>query len=124
MQNGNNYIQFELVKRYMITGDNYTSGYLLSDYDSETLGEESLNKYPTDIIISDGLILFPYENCFEIEDYYFAEPSIIVDSEESYDQEEPTTFMLKLSIMPNLDIETKNSMRRKLTNDKALVKNN
>ena len=110
------------LERYMITGDNYKSGYLLSDYDSETLGEESLKKYPNDIIISDGLILFPYENCFEIEDYYFAEPSIIADSEEPYDQEAPTTFMLKLSTMPNLDIETKNNMRKKLTNDKTLVK--
>ena len=106
----------------MITGDNYTSGYLLSDYDYETLGEESLKKYPNDIIISDGLMLKPYENCFEIEDYYFAESSIIEDSEESYDQEAPTTFMLKLSTMPNLDIETKNNIRKKLTNDKSLVK--
>lgn len=112
------------IDRFMITGDDYVSGYHLLECDYDTFGDDGLNKYPNDIIISDGIIVFPYKNCFEIEDEYF---TTLSDNEKldnsSNNIMANSNYMLLLANMTNLDIENKIIIRNKLKhNSKTLLK--
>lgn len=111
------------IDRFMITGDDYVSGYHLLECDYDTFGDNGLNKYPNDIIISDGIIVSSYKNCFEIEDEYFTTLSDNEKLDNSSNNIAKSNFMLLLANMTNLDIENKIIIRNKLKhNSKTLLK--
>lgn len=111
------------IDRFIITGDNYISGYHLLECDYDTFGDDGLNKYPNDIIVSDNIIVSPYKNCFEKEDEYF---TALSDNEElnvSPNNFAKSNSMSLLADMPNLDIENKIIIRNQLKhNNKILLK--
>lgn len=84
----------------MITGDNYESGYKLLESDLCRLGENSLEKYPSTILMTGGIINYLKSNSFEIEDDY-------------YDGLFELNYIEEMSLMSNLSVE-----------DKEIIKNN
>ena len=88
------------IDRFMITGDNYESGYKLLESDLCRLGENSLEKYPSTILMTGGIINYLKSNSFEIEDDY-------------YDGLFELNYIEEMSLMSNLSVE-----------DKEIIKNN
>lgn len=54
------------IDRFMLTGDNYESGYKLLESDINRLGEYCLVKYPSTILMTGGIINDFENNSFEI----------------------------------------------------------
>ena len=84
--------------RFMITGDNYESGYKLLESDLNRLGENCLEKYPSTILITGGIINYLESNSFEIEDEYF-------------DGLYELNYIEEMSLMSNLSTEDKDSIK-------------
>lgn len=104
--------------RYVSYLDDSKAGYYVKEDDY--LEEEMYHKYPNSIIMNDGIIIWPDENCFEIEDEYFD----VLSERESleYSHFEASDFMMTLSNMEMLDLETKASVREELLKGNALIK--
>ena len=93
----------------MLTGDNYESGYKLLESDLYRLGEKSLGKYPSTILMTGGIINYFENNSFEIEDDYFNGLFELSCIEE-------------MSLMNNLSVQDKESIKSRLETGKKLVK--
>lgn len=72
------------------------------------------------ILLRITMNLFPYENCFEKEDDYFAELPIFDKVDEVVS--DVSNFMIGLANMSTLDIETKLYIKNNLINIKVLSK--
>lgn len=96
------------IDRFMITGDDYISGYYFLEEDYVNLGEESLNKYPCNRNSN---------NSFEDNECYFAR--LIYDN--SFNNSSNfgySYFLLRIASMNNLDIHTKSMIRERVSNNK------
>jgi len=94
------------IDRFMLTGDNYESGYKLLESDINRLGEYCLVKYPSTILMTGGIINDFENNSFEIEDDY-------------YDGLFELSCIEEMSLMSNISVEDK----RVLKVDLGQVKN-
>ena len=94
---------------FMLTGDNYESGYKLLESDLYRLGEGSLVKYPSTILMTGGIINDFENNSFEIEDDY-------------YDGLFELSCIEEMSLMSNLSVQDKESIKSRLETGKKLVK--
>lgn len=97
------------IDRFMLTGDNYESGYKLLESDINRLGEYCLVKYPSTILMTGGIINDFENNSFEIEDDYFNGLFELSCIEE-------------MSLMSNLSVQDKGSIKSRLETGKKLVK--
>lgn len=97
------------IDRFMLTGDNYESGYKLLESDINRLGEYCLVKYPSTILMTGGIINDFENNSFEIEDDYFNGLFELSCIEE-------------MSLMRNLSVQDKESIKSRLETGKKLVK--
>lgn len=97
------------IDRFMLTGDNYESGYKLLESDINRLGEYCLVKYPSTILMTGGIINDFENNSFEIEDDY-------------YDGLFELSCIEEMSLMSNLSVQDKESIKSRLETDKKLVK--
>lgn len=97
------------IDRFMLTGDNYESGYKLLESDIYRLGEGSLVKYPSTILMTGGIINNFENNSFEIEDDY-------------YDGLFELSCIEEMSLMSNLSVQDKESIKSRLETGKKLVK--
>lgn len=97
------------IDRFMLTGDNYESGYKLLESDINRLGEYCLVKYPSTILMTGGIINNFENNSFEIEDDYFNGLFELSCIEE-------------MSLMSNLSVQDKESIKSRLGTGKKLVK--
>lgn len=97
------------IDRFMLTGDNYESGYKLLESDINRLGEYCLVKYPSTILMTGGIINDFENNSFEIEDDYFNGLFELSCIEE-------------MSLMSNLTVQDKESIKSRLGTGKKLVK--
>ncbi len=97
------------IDRFMLTGDNYESGYKLLESDIYRLGEGSLVKYPSTILMTGGIINDFENNSFEIEDDY-------------YDGLFELSCIEEMSLMSNLSVQDKESIKSRLETGKKLVK--
>ncbi len=104
------------IDRYIIAEDNCIDGYYMLDSEYST----RYDKYPSDFIVTDGIIFFSYKNCFEKEDDYFVELASFdkTDDVESW----VSNFMIELAYMPNLDIESKIYIKNDLIKSKGVIK--
>ena len=94
------------IDRFMLTGDNYESGYKLLESDINRLGEYCLVKYPSTILMTGGIINDLENNSFEIENDY-------------YDGLFELSCIEEMSLMSNISVEDK----RVLKVDLGQVKN-
>lgn len=97
------------IDRFMLTGDNYESGYKLLESDINRLGEYCLVKYPSTILMTGGIINNFENNSFEIEDDY-------------YDGLFELSCIEEMSLMSNLSVQDKESIKSRLETGKKLVK--
>ena len=97
------------IDRFMLTGDNYESGYKLLESDINRLGEYCLVKYPSTILMTGGIINDFENNSFEIEDDY-------------YDGLFELSCIEEMSLMSNLSVQDKERIRSRLETGKKLVK--
>lgn len=101
------------IDRFMLTGDNYESGYKLLESDINRLGEYCLVKYPSTILLTGlltGGIINDFENnSFEIEDDY-------------YDGLFELSCIEEMALMSNLSVQDKESIKSRLETGKKLVK--
>lgn len=97
------------IDRFMLTGDNYESGYKLLESDINRLGEYCLVKYPSTILMTGGIINDFENNSFEIEDDY-------------YDGLFELSCIEEMSLMSNLSVQDKESIKSRLEIGKKLVK--
>lgn len=97
------------IDRFMLTGDNYESGYKLLESDINRLGEYCLVKYPSTILMTGGIINDFDNNSFEIEDDY-------------YDGLFELSCIEEMSLMSNLSVQDKESIKSRLETGKKLVK--
>lgn len=97
------------IDRFMLTGDNYESGYKLLESDINRLGEYCLVKYPSTILMTGGIINNFENNSFEIEDDYFNGLFELSCIEE-------------MALMSNLTVQDKESIKSRLETGKKLVK--
>ena len=97
------------IDRFMLTGDNYESGYKLLESDIYRLGEGSLVKYPSTILMTGGIINDFENNSFEIEDDY-------------YDGLFELSCIEEMALMSNLSVQDKESIKSRLETGKKLVK--
>lgn len=97
------------IDRFMLTGDNYESGYKLLESDINRLGEYCLVKYPSTILMTGGIINDFENNSFEIEDDY-------------YDGLFELSCIEEMSLMSNLSVQDKESIKSRLETGKKLVK--
>lgn len=97
------------IDRFMLTGDNYESGYKLLESDINRLGEFCLVKYPSTILMTGGIINDFENNSFEIEDDY-------------YDGLFELSCIEEMSLMSNLSVQDKESIKSRLGTGKKLVK--
>ena len=97
------------IDRFMLTGDNYESGYKLLESDIYRLGEYCLVKYPSTILMTGGIINNFENNSFEIEDDY-------------YDGLFELSCIEEMSLMSNLSVQDKESIKSRLGTGKKLVK--
>ena len=97
------------IDRFMLTGDNYESGYKLLESDLYRLGEKSLGKYPSTILMTGGIISDLEKNTFEIEDDY-------------YDGLFELSCIEEMSLMSNLSVQDKESIKNRLEISRKLVK--
>ena len=97
------------IDRFMLTGDNYESGYKLLESDIYRLGEYCLVKYPSTILMTGGIINDFENNSFEIEDDY-------------YDGLFELSCIEEMSLMSNLSVQDKESIKSRLETGKKLVK--
>ena len=97
------------IDRFMLTGDNYESGYKLLESDINRLGEYCLVKYPSTILMTGGIINDFENNSFEIEDDY-------------YDGLFELSCIEEMSLMSNLSVQDKESIKSGLETGKKLVK--
>lgn len=97
------------IDRFMLTGDNYESGYKLLESDIYRLGEYCLVKYPSTILMTGGIINNFENNSFEIEDDY-------------YDGLFELSCIEEMSLMSNLSVQDKESIKSRLETGKKLVK--
>lgn len=97
------------IDRFMLTGDNYESGYKLLESDIYRLGEYCLVKYPSTILMTGGIINYFENNSFEIEDDY-------------YDGLFELSCIEEMSLMSNLSVQDKESIKSRLETGKKLVK--
>lgn len=97
------------IDRFMLTGDNYESGYKLLESDINRLGEYCLVKYPSTILMTGGIINDFENNSFEIEDDY-------------YDGLFELSCIEEMSLMSNLSVQDKESIKSGLERGKKLVK--
>lgn len=97
------------IDRFMLTGDNYESGYKLLESDINRLGEYCLVKYPSTILMTGGIINDFENNSFEIEDDY-------------YDGLFELSCIEEISLMSNLSVQDKESIKSRLETGKKLVK--
>lgn len=97
------------IDRFMLTGDNYESGYKLLESDINRLGEGSLVKYPSTILMTGGIINDFENNSFEIEDDY-------------YDGLFELSCIEEMALMSNLSVQDKESIKSRLETGKKLVK--
>lgn len=97
------------IDRFMLTGDNYESGYKLLESDIYRLGEGSLVKYPSTILMTGGIINDFENNSFEIEDDY-------------YDGLFELSYIEEMALMSNLSVQDKESIKSRLETGKKLVK--
>lgn len=97
------------IDRFMLTGDNYESGYKLLESDVYRLGEGSLVKYPSTILMTGGIINDFENNSFEIEDDY-------------YDGLFELSCIEEMALMSNLSVQDKESIKSRLETGKKLVK--
>ena len=89
----------------MITGDNYESGYKLLESDLYRLGENSLEKYPSTLMMTGGIVSDLESNSFEIEDDY-------------YDGLFELNYIEEMSLMSNLSVEDKESIKNNVNKGK------
>lgn len=97
------------IDRFMLTGDNYESGYKLLESDINRLGEYCLVKYPSTILMTGGIINDFENNSFEIEDDY-------------YDGLFELSCIEEIALMSNLTVQDKESIKSRLGTGKKLVK--
>ena len=97
------------IDRFMLTGDNYESGYKLLESDINRLGEYCLVKYPSTILMTGGIINDFENNSFEIEDDY-------------YDGLFELSCIEEMALMSNLSVQDKESIKSRLGTGKKLVK--
>lgn len=97
------------IDRFMLTGDNYESGYKLLESDINRLGEYCLVKYPSTILMTGGIINDFENNSFEIEDDY-------------YDGLFELSCIEEMALMSNLSVQDKESIKSGLETGKKLVK--
>ena len=97
------------IHRFMLTGDNYESGYKLLESDINRLGEYCLVKYPSTILMTGGIINDFENNSFEIEDDY-------------YDGLFELSCIEEMALMSNLSVQDKESIKSRLGTGKKLVK--
>lgn len=97
------------IDRFMLTGDNYESGYKLLESDINRLGEYCLVKYPSTILMTGGIINDFENNSFEIEDDY-------------YDGLFELSCIEEMALMSNLSVQDKESIKSRLETGKKLVK--
>ena len=97
------------IDRFMLTGDNYESGYKLLESDINRLGEYCLVKYPSTILMTGGIINDFENNSFEIEDDY-------------YDGLFELSCIEEMALMSNLTVQDKESIKSRLETGKKLVK--
>lgn len=97
------------IDRFMLTGDNYESGYKLLESDINRLGEYCLVKYPSTILMTGGIINDFENNSFEIEDDY-------------YDGLFELSCIEDMALMSNLTVQDKESIKSRLGTGKKLVK--
>ena len=97
------------IDRFMLTGDNYESGYKLLESDLYRLGEGSLVKYPSTILMTGGIINDLENNSFEIEDDY-------------YDGLFELSCIEEMSLMSNLSVQDTESIKSRLEISRKLVK--
>ena len=97
------------IDRFMLTGDNYESGYKLLESDINRLSEYCLVKYPSTILMTGGIINDFENNSFEIEDDY-------------YDGLFELSCIEEMSLMSNLSVQDKESIKSRLETGKKLVK--
>ena len=97
------------IDRFMLTGDNYESGYKLLESDINRLGEGSLVKYPSTILMTGGIINDFENNSFEIEYDY-------------YDGLFELSCIEEMSLMSNLSVQDKESIKSRIETGKKLVK--
>ena len=97
------------IDRFMLTGDNYESGYKLLKSDINRLGEYCLVKYPSTILMTGGIINDFENNSFEIEDDY-------------YDGLFELSCIEEMALMSNLTVQDKESIKSRLGTGKKLVK--
>lgn len=104
--------------RYVSYLDDSKDGYYIKEIDY--IEEEVYYKYPNSIIMNAGIIIWPDENCFEIEDEYFD----VLSERESLEDScfGASDFMMALSNMEMLDLETKVSVREELLKSHTLIK--
>ncbi len=97
------------IDRFMLTGDNYESGYKLLESEINRLGEYCLVKYPSTILMTGGIINDFENNSFEIEDDY-------------YDGLFELSCIEEMALMSNLTVQDKESIKSRLGTGKKLVK--
>ena len=97
------------IDRFMLTGDNYESGYKLLESDINRLGEYCLVKYLSTILMTGGIINDFENNSFEIEDDY-------------YDGLFELSCIEEMALMSNLTVQDKESIKSRLGTGKKLVK--
>lgn len=97
------------IDRFMLTGDNYESGYKLLESDINRLGEYCLVKYPSTILMTGGIINDFENNSFEIENDY-------------YDGLFELSCIEEMALMSNLTVQDKESIKSRLGTGKKLVK--
>lgn len=97
------------IDRFMLTGDNYESGYKLLESDINRLGEYCLVKYPSTILMTGGIINDFENNSFEIKDDY-------------YDGLFELSCIEEMALMSNLTVQDKESIKSRLGTGKKLVK--
>ena len=97
------------IDRFMLTGDNYESGYKLLESDINRLGEYCLVKYPSTILMTGGIINDFENNSFEIEDDY-------------YDGLFELSCIEEMALMSNFTVQDKESIKSRLGTGKKLVK--
>ena len=97
------------IDRFMLTGDNYESGYKLLESDINRLGEYCLVKYPSTILMTGEIINDFENNSFEIEDDY-------------YDGLFELSCIEEMALMSNLTVQDKESIKSRLGTGKKLVK--
>ena len=95
------------IDRFMLTGDNYESGYKLLESDINRLGEYCLVKYPSTILMTGGIINDFENNSFEIEDDY-------------YDGLFELSCIEEMALMSNLTVQDKESIKSRLGTGKKI----